>query len=157
MLLKGEHLWPLILYQSSNLKSFRAEGFLLPFADGESEVLRMGLAYLRLMGTKGRNPKACCSFPDPGLKWHLPVPWVENRSQFKSCSLCVIPIIGWFYIHKSHFQLNRGRSLWHFRIMASEQCGLEGGFQAHLSLRLLKTPSSLPWNTSTGGTFTGRK
>lgn len=53
MLVKGECLWPLILYQSSDLKSFMAEGFLPSSADGESEVLRMGLTYLRLMGVKG--------------------------------------------------------------------------------------------------------
>lgn len=36
-----------------DIKSFIAEGFLPSSADGESEVLRMGLTYLRLMGVKG--------------------------------------------------------------------------------------------------------
>lgn len=41
------------LYQSCDLESFVAEGFLLSFAHGKSEFLRMGLFYLRLLGAKG--------------------------------------------------------------------------------------------------------
>lgn len=49
---EGGALWPLIFYQSSDLKSFLAGGFLPCLADGEVEVLRMGLIYLRLMDAK---------------------------------------------------------------------------------------------------------